>query len=208
MNIDSTIKEGGGNIVIVKYNAGNIQSVLYALERIGVSAIVTDNHEAIKAADKVIFPGVGEASSAMNSLKENNLDAVIKELKQPVLGICVGMQLLCTFSEENDTTCLDILHQPVKLFRPEKNSNIKVPQIGWNTLYDLKSPLMEGLNENSYCYFVHSYFVPLNEYTIATTNYVQPYSAAFHKDNFYGVQFHTEKSSVVGERILKNFIEL
>ena len=197
-----------GNIVIVKYNAGNIQSVLYALERIGVNAIVSDNHEEIKAADKVIFPGVGEASSAMNSLKENNLDAVIKELKQPVLGICVGMQLLCTFSEENDTPCLGIFHQPVKLFRPEKERNIKVPQIGWNTLYDLKSPLMEGLVENSYCYFVHSYFVPLNEYTIATTNYVQPYSAAFHKDNFYGVQFHTEKSSVVGERILKNFITL
>ncbi len=208
MSIDSTIKENRGNIVIVKYNAGNIQSVLYALERIGVNAIVTDNHEEIMAADKVIFPGVGEASSAMNSLKENNLDAVIKELKQPVLGICVGMQLLCTFSEENNTPCLDILHQPVKLFRPEKYSKIKVPQIGWNTLYDLKSPLMEGLAENSYCYFVHSYFVPLNEYTIATTNYVQPYSAAFNKDNFYGVQFHTEKSSVVGERILKNFIEL
>ena len=204
--INNTSK--GGNIVIVKYNAGNIQSVLYALERIGISATVTDNHEEIKAADKVIFPGVGEASSAMNSLKENNLDAVIKELKQPVLGICVGMQLLCSFSEENDTPCMDILNQPVKLFRPEKGSNIKVPQIGWNTLYDLKSPLMEGLKENIYCYFVHSYYVPLNQYTIATTNYVQPYSAAFHKDNFYGVQFHTEKSSVVGERILKNFIGL
>ena len=208
MSVGSRIKGSGSDIVIVKYNAGNIQSVLYALERIGVNAIVTDNHEEIKAADKVIFPGVGEASSAMNSLKENNLDAVIKELKQPVLGICVGMQLLCTFSEENNTPCLDILNQPVKLFRPEKDTNIKVPQIGWNTLYNLKSPLMEGLKEDSYCYFVHSYYVPLNEYTIATTNYVQPYSAAFNKNNFYGVQFHTEKSSVVGERILKNFITL
>jgi glutamine amidotransferase len=199
----------GENIVIIKYNAGNIQSVLYALERIGINAIVTDNHEAIKAADKVIFPGVGEASSAMNSLKENNLDALIKELKQPVLGICVGMQLLCDYSEENNTPCLGIINQPVKRFNPtENNSNEKVPQIGWNTIYNLKSPLMKGLEDGSYCYFVHSYYVPINQYTIANTNYVQPYSAAFHKDNFYGVQFHTEKSSVIGEKILRNFIEL
>ncbi len=207
MNVNTVSK--GDNIVIIKYNAGNIQSVLYALERIGINAIVTDNHEAIKAADKVIFPGVGEASSAMNSLKENNLDALIKELKQPVLGICVGMQLLCDYSEENNTPCLGIINQPVKRFNPtENNSTEKVPQIGWNTIYDLKFPLMKGLEENSYCYFVHSYYVPINQYTIATTNYVQPYSAAFHKDNFYGVQFHTEKSSVVGEKILRNFITL
>jgi len=200
--------EKGNKVVIIKYNAGNIQSVLYALERIGIAATVTDNHEEIKAADKVIFPGVGEASSAMNSLKENNLHLLIKELKQPVLGICVGMQLLCDYSEENNTTCLGIVNQPVKLFKPTNKVSEKVPQIGWNTLFNLKSPLMQGLDENSYCYFVHSFYVPINEYTIATTNYVQPYSAAFHKDNFYGVQFHTEKSSLVGERILKNFIEL
>ncbi len=200
--------EKGNKVVIIKYNAGNIQSVLYALERIGIAANVTDNHEEIKAADKVIFPGVGEASSAMNSLKENNLHLLIKELKQPVLGICVGMQLLCDFSEENNTACLGIINQSVKLFKPINKVSEKVPQIGWNTLYNLKSPLLHGLDENSYCYFVHSYYVPINEYTIATTNYVQPYSAAFNKDNFYGVQFHTEKSSLIGERILKNFIEL
>lgn len=196
------------NIVIIKYNAGNIQSVLYALERIGVSASVTDNHEEILAADKVIFPGVGEASSAMKSLKENNLDVLIKQLKQPVLGICVGMQLLCSFSEENNTHCLDVINEPVKLFKPGVDSHIKVPQIGWNTIYNLQSPLMIGIKEASYCYFVHSYYVPLNKFTIATTNYVHPYSAAFNKDNFYGVQFHAEKSSSVGEQLLKNFISL
>lgn len=193
-------------IVIVKYNAGNIQSVWYALERIGINAIVTDDHSQILSADKVIFPGVGEASSAMNSLKENNLDQVIKSLKQPVLGICVGMQLLCRYSEENNTPCLGILDQPVKKF--DADHGLKVPQIGWNNLYDLKSPLMKNVRENSYCYFVHSYYVPLNEYAVARTDYVQPYASAIHKDNFYGVQFHAEKSAAVGEQILKNFIEM
>ncbi len=202
------LSAGGGGIVIIKYNAGNIQSVLYALERIGINATVTANHEEILAADKVIFPGVGEASSAMNSLKENNLDALIKELKQPVLGICVGMQLLCKYSEENNTECLGIFDEPVKLFKPTTADALKVPKIGWNNIYDLKSPLMQGIEENSYCYFVHSYYVPQNAYTIATADYVQPYSAAIHKNNFYGVQFHTEKSSNVGEQILKNFITL
>ncbi len=194
------------NTVIIKYNAGNIQSVLYALERIGVSAKVTANHEEILAADKVIFPGVGEASSAMNSLKENNLDQLIKNLKQPVLGICVGMQLLCKYSEENNTECLGIFDEPVKLFKPNASNALKVPKIGWNNLYNLQSPLMEGVAENSYCYFVHSYYVPLSEHTIATADYVQPYSAAIHKNNFYGVQFHAEKSSKTGESILQNFI--
>ena len=196
------------NIVIIKYNAGNIQSVLYALERISVTAKVTANHEEILAADKVIFPGVGEASSAMNSLKENNLDQLIKNLTQPVLGICVGMQLLCKYSEENNTECLGIFDEPVKLFKPNASNALKVPKIGWNNLYNLQSPLMQGVAENSYCYFVHSYYVPLSQHTIATADYVQPYSAAIHKNNFYGVQFHAEKSSKTGESILQNFINL
>lgn len=196
------------NIVIIKYNAGNIQSVLYALERIGVTAKVTANHEEILAADKVIFPGVGEASSAMNSLKENNLDQLIKNLTQPVLGICVGMQLLCKYSEENNTECLGIFDEPVKLFKPNASKALKVPKIGWNNLYNLQSPLMQGVAENSYCYFVHSYYVPLSEHTIATADYVQPYSAAIYKNNFYGVQFHAEKSSKTGESILNNFLSL
>ncbi len=194
------------NIVIIKYNAGNIQSVLYALERIGINAKVTANHEEILAADKVIFPGVGEANSAMNSLKENNLHQLIPTLIQPVLGICVGMQLMCKYSEENNTECLGIFDEPVKLFKPNSEAGLKVPKIGWNNIYDLQSPLMKGIDENSYCYFVHSYYVPLSEHTIATANYVQPYSAAIHKNNFYGVQFHTEKSSAIGENILRNFI--
>lgn len=203
----------GGSVVIIKYNAGNIQSVMYALQRIGVNAVVTDNHEEIIAAGKVIFPGVGEASSAMNSLKENNLDAIIKNLKQPVLGICVGMQLLCKYSEENNTECLGIFDEPVKLFSPLSEGEgqgvrLKVPQTGWNNIYNLQSPLMKNVPENSYCYFVHSYYVPQNKYSIATTNYVQPYASAIHKNNFYGVQFHAEKSAGVGEQILKNFIEL
>jgi imidazole glycerol phosphate synthase, glutamine amidotransferase subunit len=200
-------------IVIIKYNAGNIQSVMYALERIGVHAVVTANHEEIMAADKVIFPGVGEASSAMNSLKENNLDGLIKNLKQPVLGICVGMQLLCKYSEENNTECLGIFDEPVKLFSPLSAGEgqgvmYKVPQIGWNNIYNLRSPLMANIPEKSYCYFVHSYYVPQNEYSIATTHYIQPYSSAIHKNNFYGLQFHAEKSAGVGEQILRNFIEL
>ena len=191
-------------VVIVKYNAGNIQSVLYALERIGVKAIVTDDHTELLSADKVIFPGVGEASSAMNSLKENRLDEVIVSLKQPVLGICVGMQLLCKYSEENNTPCLGVFEEPVKKF--ESLDGLKIPQIGWNNIYDLHSPLMQGVKDHSYCYFVHSYYVPLNKNAIATTNYIQPYASAIHKDNFYGVQFHAEKSALVGEQILKNFI--
>lgn len=197
-------------LVIIKYNAGNIQSVLYALERIGVEAIVTDDESLIKSADKVIFPGVGEASTAMNYLKERGLDTIIKSLTQPVLGICLGMQLMCAYSEENDTTCLGIFDEQVKKFHPDAKdqSELKVPQIGWNTIYDLKTPLFNGLKENSYCYFVHGYYATKGEHTIATTNYVLPYSAALHRDNFYGVQFHPEKSAVIGEQILKNFIQL
>ena len=194
-------------LVIVKYNAGNIQSVLYALERIGVEAIVTDDQDAIRAADKVIFPGVGEASTAMKYLTERGLDILLKELTQPVLGICLGMQLMCTHSEENDTPCLGIFEENVKHFQ-SGTSAIKIPQIGWNNVYDLQTPLFKDVPENSYCYFVHGYYAALGEHTITKTDYIQPYSSALHKDNFYGVQFHPEKSAVVGEQILKNFITL
>lgn len=199
-------------LVIIKYNAGNIQSVLYALERIGVQATVTDDVELIQQADKVIFPGVGEASTAMNYLKERKLDQVIKNLRQPVLGICLGMQLMCNYSEENDTSCLGIFDEDVKLFTPPLNAAVgevcKVPQIGWNTIYNLTTDLFNRLAQNSYCYFVHGYYAALGKHTIATTNYVQPYSSGLHKNNFYGVQFHPEKSAAVGEQILKNFIQL
>jgi glutamine amidotransferase len=195
------------SLVIIQYNAGNIQSVLYALERLGVQAIVTDHVETIQAADKVIFPGVGEASTAMHYLQERGLDQVIKNLKQPVLGICLGMQLMCTYSEENDTNCLGIFEEQVKLFKPNE-ATIKVPQIGWNTITDLKSNLFKGVSEESYAYFVHGYYAALGKHTIATTNYVQPYSSALHKDNFYGVQFHPEKSAKVGAQIIQNFLSL
>ncbi len=202
------------DLVIIKYNAGNIQSVLYALERIGVNAVVTDDYEQIQSAGKVIFPGVGEASSAMRYLKEHKLDTVIKNLQQPVLGICLGMQLMCAYSEENDTTCLGIFDEQVKLFKPDAaatvadGERIKVPQIGWNNIFNLKTKLFSGLPENSYCYFVHGYYAALGEHTIATADYVQPYSAALYRNNFYGAQFHPEKSAKVGEQILKNFLSL
>ncbi|MEY3208651.1 MAG: hypothetical protein RL064_682 [Bacteroidota bacterium] len=194
-------------IVIIQYNAGNIQSVLYALERIGTTAVVTDNVELIKSADKVIFPGVGEASTAMAYLKERNLDVVIKNLQQPVLGICLGMQLMCAYSEENNTTCLGVFEENVRQFKTA-DPVIKVPQIGWNTITNLKTDLFNQVPENSYAYFVHGYYAALGAHTIATTNYIQPYSSALNKDNFYGVQFHPEKSAKVGEQIIKNFLEL
>ncbi len=196
------------NLVIIKYNAGNIQSVLYALDRIGVSAVVTDNVAAIQQADKVIFPGVGEASSAMRYLKERGLDTVIKNLQQPVLGICLGMQLMCRFSEENNVDCLNIFDEDVKFFAKDADNKLKIPQIGWNNIYDLKTPLFNNVPNNSYTYFVHSYYAALGEHTIATTNYILPYSSALHKNNFYGTQFHPEKSAGVGEQILKNFVEI
>jgi glutamine amidotransferase len=194
------------NVVIIKYNAGNIQSVLFALERIGLQATVTDDAELIRAADKVIFPGVGEARTAMNYLKERGLDKLIVSLQQPVLGICLGMQLMCKHSEENDTECLGIFDAvTVKKFNPT-NNNEKVPQIGWNNIHQLKGDLFKGVEENSWCYFVHGYYAENNSFSIATTNYIQPYCSALQKSNFYGVQFHPEKSAAIGEQILKNFL--
>ncbi len=193
--------------VIIKYNAGNIQSVLFALERIGVEASVTDDVEQIKAADKIIFPGVGEASTAMTYLKERKLDQLIASLQQPVLGICLGMQLMCAFSEENNTTCLGIFDERIEKFS-SNNQQLKIPQIGWNNIVDLKTDLFKGVNDQSYCYFVHGYYAALGKHTIATANYGLAYSAALKKENFYGVQFHPEKSAAVGEQIIKNFIEL
>jgi glutamine amidotransferase len=194
------------NITIIKYNAGNTLSVSFALARIGVNALVTDNAGQITNADKVIFPGVGEASSAMKYLKERQLDKVIKNLQQPVLGICLGMQLLCRHSEENNVDCLDIV--PVNVKRFPEEAGVKVPQIGWNNIYALKSPLFKGIEEDSYIYNVHSYYVEDSSYTIAKCSYGLEYASAIRKDNFYGVQFHTEKSSAVGEQILKNFLKI
>lgn len=195
------------NTVIIKYNAGNIQSVLYALERLGASAEVTNNAEKISAADKVIFPGVGEASSAMKSLQDAGLDKVIKELKQPVLGICVGMQLLCAHSEENNCDCLNIIPVKVKKFQSEVEK-IKIPQMGWNTIYNLKSALFQDVAEDSFIYNVHSYYAEDSAHTIATCDYGITYAAAVQKNNFYGVQFHTEKSAATGDQIIKNFLAI
>ncbi len=195
------------NITIVQYNAGNIQSVLYALERLGVTASVTDDPAMIQAADKVIFPGVGEASTAMAYLKERNLDQLIVSLKQPVLGICLGMQLMCKHSAENDTNCLGIFEEQVMAFKATENTT-KVPQMGWNNISNLKSDLFNGVPENSFAYFVHGYYAGLGENTIATTDYIQAYSSGLHKNNFYGVQFHPEKSASVGEQIIQNFLSL
>ncbi len=194
-------------IAIIKYNAGNIQSVLYALKRIGHNALVTDDPDEIKIADKVIFPGVGEASSAMKYLKTRNLDQLIISLTQPVLGICLGMQLLCKYSEENNTSCLGVFNAAVKRFKAD-NMLFKIPQIGWNQIYNLKSNLFNAVSENSYCYFVHGYYVSTGNHTIATTDYILPYSSGLQKNNFYGVQFHPEKCAILGEQILKNFLNI
>lgn len=193
-------------LAIIKYNAGNIQSVLNAMERLGVNAVVTDNHEELSAADKVIFPGVGAAGAAMKSLKEKGLDLLIPSLRQPVLGICVGMQLLFEHSEEDDTKALGVIPAKVKKFIVK--ADYKVPQIGWNTIANLRSPLFKDISENSYVYYVHSFYAEINPYMIATTDYGISYAGAVAKDNFYGVQFHTEKSAETGDAILKNFLSL
>jgi glutamine amidotransferase len=199
-------------VSIIKYNSGNVQSVLFALERIGINAVVTDDLELLQNSDKIILPGVGEASSAMTYLKENKLDQLIMSLKQPVLGICLGMQLMCNHSEEGNTDCLGIFDTKVKLFTPalfdSAELKIKVPQMGWNSIYDLKSNLYNGIKENDYVYFVHSYFAELGEHTIAKTNYGLEYSSSLQKNNFYATQFHPEKSSDAGQLILENFIKL
>jgi len=193
------------NVAIVKYNAGNTQSVIYALNRLGFEPIVTDEPEILAKADKVIFPGVGEASTAMNYLKERQLDKVLKNLKQPVLGICLGLQLMCQYSEENDTECLGIFDIQVKRF---PKVGLKVPQMGWNSIYNIKEPLFKGIKENDYMYFVHSYYAELSEYTVAKCKYAAEFSAALQKDNFYAVQFHTEKSSDAGAKLLENFLNI
>lgn len=198
------------NIVIIKYNAGNIESVNNALQRLGVNAEITGDHEKIKAADKVIFPGVGEASTTMAYLKKEGLDKLIPELKQPVLGICLGLQLMCSHTEEGDTPCLGIFDEQVKRFIPEPGMEFvtKVPHMGWNTITDLKSEIFDPSLENQFVYFVHSYYAAVGEHTAAVCNYINPFSAALHRDNFYATQFHPEKSGTVGAKILENFLKL
>ena len=190
---------------IIKYNAGNVQSVQYALQRIGVESVITDEEALIRKADKVILPGVGHAQAAMEYLQQRGLDKLIADLQQPVLGICLGMQLLCNFSEEGDTPCLGIFDTAVRLFRSPDH---KVPQVGWNNIYAYRSVLFEGLENAAFVYSVHSYYADIAAATVARTEYILPYSAALQQDNFYGVQFHPERSGAVGETILQNFIQL
>ncbi|MGL4292777.1 MAG: imidazole glycerol phosphate synthase subunit HisH [Bacteroidales bacterium] len=194
-------------IAIVKYNAGNIYSVDCAFRRVGVEPVITDDPELLRAADKVVFPGVGEARSTMEYLKARRLDEVIRDLRQPVLGICIGMQLMCAHSEEGDVDCLGIFDVPVKRFHSDSLS-LKVPHMGWNQIEGLKGKLFEGISEEAFVYYVHSFYVPENPFTVATTNYIVPFSGALQKDNFYATQFHAEKSGETGERILKNFLDL
>lgn len=194
-------------VAIIKYNAGNIFSVNNAFKRLGITPIISDDPDTLMSADRVVFPGQGNASTAMQYLKAHRLDEVIHDLRQPLLGICIGQQLLCNHSEEGNTDCLGMFPVDVKRFVPTLHEH-KVPAMGWNQLTNLKSPLFRNIKEGSYAYFVHSYFVPSCEWTIATSDYITPYSAALHKDNFYAVQFHPEKSGDVGETIIKNFVEL
>lgn len=194
---------------VIKYNSGNVQSVLYALERLGADAELTDDPEKILAADKVVFPGQGEASSAIRYLKARNLDQLIKEIKQPFLGVCLGLQLLCEHSEENDTECLGIFPVKVKKFIPENTQEFKVPHVGWNELENLSSnPLLKDLPANPFVYYVHSYYAELSEFTIAQTHYIHDFSGILHRDNYYAIQAHPEKSGLVGEKLLENFLRI
>ena len=195
------------NVAIVKYNAGNVYSVTNSLKRLGVEPMLTDDADALAKADCVLFPGQGEAKGAMAYLKERRLDEVIRNLKQPVLGICIGQQLLCRHSEEGDVDCIGVFDAEVIRFRPQRHED-KVPQMGWNSIGNLKSGLFEGIGEDSHVYFVHSYFVPMCSDTIATTDYIMPFSAALHRDNFYATQFHPEKSGDTGEKIIENFLKM
>ena len=193
-------------IAIIKYNAGNVQSVMYALDRIGMKYQWTDDEQVIRSADKVIFPGVGEASTAMAYLREKGLDQLIPSLKQPVLATCIGMQLLCRDSEENNTTCMGVFDVPVKRF---VSSDLKIPHVGWNSIQaNGENVLMEGLKKEEYVYFVHSFYAPVNPYTTATCDYAQPFSAMLQKDNFYAAQFHAEISGMAGQKIIQNFLAL
>ncbi len=192
------------NVVIIKYNAGNVVSVTNTLNRLGVEPVLSDDQETIRKADKVIFPGVGEASTAMEYLRARKLDKLIVELKQPFFGICLGQQLMCRYSEENDTNCLGIFDLKVKRFEPK----LKVPHMGWNRLFDKKGPLFHELPEESFIYFVHSYYCELGPETIAKSDYINEFSAALHKDNFYAIQGHPEKSGQIGQKIIENFLNL
>ncbi|NBA87853.1 imidazole glycerol phosphate synthase subunit HisH [Emticicia sp. CRIBPO] len=203
--MDSTTKNTQ-KVTIIKYNAGNVMSVMYALERIGADYELTDDIEKIQKADRIIFPGVGEAASAMKSIREKELDKLIPTLTQPFLGTCVGMQLLCAFSEERDTECLGVFDIPIKKF--PKTPGFKIPQTGWNNISNLRSPLCEGVREQSFVYYNHGYYAPLSEYTAGTTDYILPYSGILQKDNFYACQFHSEISGDVGERIFRNFLSI
>ncbi|MDF2157380.1 imidazole glycerol phosphate synthase subunit HisH [Algoriphagus sp. CAU 1675] len=196
-------------VAVIKYNSGNVKSVLYALERLGAEAELTDDPQKIRAADRVVFPGQGEAKTAMEYLKERKLDQLIKELKQPFLGVCLGLQLLCEHSEENNTDCLGIFPVKVKRFVPENTQEFKVPHVGWNELENLADdPLVRDLPENPFVYYVHSYYAELSEYTLATTHYIHDFSAILHRDNYWAIQAHPEKSSLTGEKLLSNFLNL
>ena len=194
-------------VAIIDYNAGNIFSVHYAMKRLGIDALVTSDKEAIAKADKVIFPGQGEANNTMRYLRETGMDKLILDLKQPVLGICIGMQLMCRHSEEGNTDCLSIFDANVKKFVPQRHED-KVPHMGWNSLNDAKGALFKGITEGEFVYFVHSYYVELNAHTSAMSEHIQPFSVALEKDNFYATQFHPEKSGLAGEKILSNFLDL
>lgn len=195
------------NVVIIKYNAGNVCSVINALHRLGVLPTVTDNSELIRKADCVLFPGQGEASYTMRYLREKGLDEVICSLTQPVLGICIGMQLMCRHSEEGDTDCLGIFDVGAKRFVPTEHQ-FKIPHMGWNSIGNLKSPLFKGIDNGEFVYFIHSYYIPDNDNSIAECNYIHSFCASLNKDNFYATQFHPEKSGSVGERIIENFLSI